>query len=668
MARREGNSGNNGGEPQKLDRFAWLADRLAAMDPGEIAFRFKEQCKRWVSRHYQPDFARHVSGPLAPLPTLPGLAEGLAILADASHLRGEWRHLAEQMRRGRFQALGVTWPDRPGLPDWHLDPSTETAWPSQPYCFDVPYRYAPERGDVKFVLELNRLQYLQPLAAAAVIEDDATLADLVVRHMDSWIAANPPFRGVNWISGIELALRVVSLLVVTTLIGNRAYAAEFRQRLHHCLAAHGYWLARFPSRFSSANNHRIAEAGALYLLGRLVPTLHGAGAWAAAGKRILEEELALQFHDDGVGAEQSPTYAAFSLEWMVLCATIGGRLDDPWSNASWHRLVQAGSHLRAITDTAGNQPRIGDDDEGRVLCSLPGRERHVNIVLGYLSAATRRPELAPPSVEPHLGHALFGAPDPARRNGFEYASFPAGGYTAIREWRQGAENLWVMDHGPLGYLSIAAHGHADALSLWLHMDGRPVLVDAGTYLYHSGGAWREHFRSTAAHNTLTMMGESSSTTAGAFNWSHRAECRLLETAMEADHWLVEAEHDGYRERFGYRHHRRLERIGGESVQLTDSLHGQGADEQIEIGFLVAPGLDLRRTADGWLVSAGQKRLLLVAHVGRLHGWVESGLERPRRGWHSPAFGRRLAAQRLLFTGRMGAGDRAVFNLTTRGGS
>ncbi|MDA1101089.1 MAG: hypothetical protein O2967_19135 [Proteobacteria bacterium] len=334
MARRRGNGGDSGENLQKLDGFAWLADRLAAMGPAEIAFRFGEQVKRAVSRHYQPDFAHLVSGPLDPLPVLPGLAEGLGILTDAGQLRRNWLHLAEQMRKGRFQALGVTWPERPELPDWHLDPVSGTAWPSQPYCFDVPYRHAPDRGDVKLVLELNRLQYLQPLAAAAVIEDDTALAALVVRHMESWIAANPTFRGVNWISGIELALRVVSLLVVTTLIGGQAYSPEFRQRLHHCLAAHGYWLARFPSRFSSANNHRIAEAGALYLLGRLVPTLRGAGQWALSSKRILEEELALQFHDDGVGAEQSPTYAAFSLEWMLLCATIGGRNGDPWSDAA----------------------------------------------------------------------------------------------------------------------------------------------------------------------------------------------------------------------------------------------------------------------------------------------------------------------------------------------
>ncbi len=41
------------------------------------------------------------------------------------------------------------------------------------------------------------------------------------------------------------------------------------------------------------------------------------------------------------------------------------------------------------------------------------------------------------------------------------------------------------DAAPLGFLSIAAHGHADALSFILHVDGSPILVDPGTFMYHT---------------------------------------------------------------------------------------------------------------------------------------------------------------------------------------
>lgn len=60
-------------------------------------------------------------------------------------------------------------------------------------------------------------------------------------------------------------------------------------------------------------------------------------------------------------------------------------------------MARAGHHLRAMTDMSGHQPRIGDDDEGRVLYSQQDPQDYVNIVLGYLSTAARQPDLAPPA-------------------------------------------------------------------------------------------------------------------------------------------------------------------------------------------------------------------------------------------------------------------------------
>ena len=105
-------------------------------------------------------------------------------------------------------------------------------------------------------------------------------------------------------------------------------------------------------------------------------------------------------------------------------------------------------------------------------------------------------------------------------------TFAQGGYTVMRRARPAGDVLLAMDHGYLGYLSIAAHGHADALAVWLHLGDRPVLADAGTYLYHSGGAWRTHFRGTAAHNTLCVEGADQSTMSGHFNWSHQAGSKV----------------------------------------------------------------------------------------------------------------------------------------------
>ena len=162
----------------------------------------------------------------------------------------------------------------------------------------------------------------------------------------------------------------------------------------------------------------------------------------------------------------------------------------------------------------GIAPAICDDDEGRVIAMCEPEPRYpasiANAAMAYLGAPS--PVSA---AEPHLRDAIFGeAAEGEARAANGLTTFSDGAYSVL----DGARFKLVMDHGPLGYLSIAAHGHADALSVLLSIDGEPVLVDPGTYLYHSGGAWRDWFRSTRAHNTLTIADADQSVMSGAFNW------------------------------------------------------------------------------------------------------------------------------------------------------
>ena len=80
--------------------------------------------------------------------------------------------------------------------------------------------------------------------------------------------------------------------------------------------------------------------------------------------------------------------------------------------------------------------------------------------------------------------------------------------------------IWCRcDGGPHGFLSIAAHAHADALSVEVRHDGVELLVDPGTYCYHGEPEWRSYFRSTRAHNTVEVDGENQVHEAGPFMWS-----------------------------------------------------------------------------------------------------------------------------------------------------
>ena len=634
------------------------------MSSAEIFFRVCQTYLRMIDSIFGWDLGYSIR--VADLRAWPGLRDQAAA-ADDPTVIGRWQEHARELLAGCCTHLGVARPPGRTTPDWHLDPSSGRHWPARTFALAIDYRHSTGYGDVKLVWELNRLQYLVCLAALAATGRCGAARRCCLDHLDSWIEANPPLRGVNWASGIEIGLRVISIVQVLSLLEPHTIDPERRRRYLAALGAHGRWLARYPARFSSSNNHLVAEAVALFVLGSLAPQLPGADRWRAHGRAVLIAEVGRQFLDDGVGAEQSPSYAAFSLELFALAGDLAERLGAGMPEAYWRRLEAAGAYLRALLDRRGHHPRIGDDDEGRVVAD-PGREpSYVGSVLSMLGAIRGRHDLAPPWPARALRNVLFGAARPHPDPPIGVRRFPVGGYTVVRsradDSAAGREVLLVVDHGPLGFLSIAAHGHADALALWLHVDGEPVLIDAGTYRYYAAGPWRDHFRGTGAHNTLCLGGVDSSRIAGRFNWSAKARVEVIDWSMEGpDRWSLTARHDGYRRRFGCDHERTVRQRGPGRFEVVDRLVGGRVPRPVEIGFLAAPGLCVTEAAAGWQMSWNRQPLLTIGATGPLTGTVRAGSAVPCAGWHSAAYGELAPTRRLVFSGDLTPGDAATFVL------
>lgn len=297
-----------------LNKLSWYFNRLRAMGAAELCFRLGEATKRRISAVRPYGWSRFDSANVE-LPFL-AIDRGQLSLIDTD-VRARWRGLAPSHGRpGTFHALNHAFAISREI-DWHQDPVSGIRWPDQTYCFDIAYRHDPNRGDVKLVWELNRLQFVPVIAALSVLDDDDTLAQLSLDLIESWIDANPPFKGINWVSGIELALRVVSILLTIGWLGRQRIGDRLARKICGCLAAHLYWLKRYPSRYSSANNHLIAEAAAIFMLETLWSRDAIGPNTANEARDVLIAEVFRQFHEDGVGAEQSPTYTAFTCEWYT---------------------------------------------------------------------------------------------------------------------------------------------------------------------------------------------------------------------------------------------------------------------------------------------------------------------------------------------------------------
>ena len=628
----------------------WYYNRLRAMSPTEVAWRVVERIRRETSRNRHEGWDRFDPGP-GPAPALPGFRAQL--LKASPEMRAAIAAAAEGVRRGAFSALGMDWPQRDfSRPltddDWRLDPVTKGLWPgADTYCFDIDYRHQKTLGDIKYNWEYNRLQFLQPLAAQyALTGCEASLA-IIQQALASWFDATPPFRSASWSEILNVAIRGISLLFVSTLCGDDL-SPDMARRLRTMLNAHLFWLERFPSRFSSANNHLIAELAAVYLIASAMPEVRASARIAARAELELAHEAQLQFYPDGGNAEQSPNYGAFSAEFLLICAraaSLSGRAFPSVINA---RLADFAAHIAFITNGSGAAPNICDNDQGRVLTLCGDEGRYPASVASAILAHARLPVSPNLAVPPELRTAFFDPPEMTASAPDGMKVFADCGYSVVREKISGRDCIVVFDHGPLGYLSIAAHGHADALAVLLDIDGKPVLTDPGTYLYHSGGAWRDWFRGTRAHNTLSIDGANQSTISGPFAWMQKAACQLHAVA-DPPGWSVRASHDGYVGPFQAEHHRTVTSTPG-GLTIHDRLEGPGAVREVEASFQLSPQCDVRLEGALALVSREGRPILEMQFLQDGALSAQRGGEIGEGGWVSERFGSKVPAWRLSWRG------------------
>src|SRR4030095_4322274 len=86
--------------------------------------------------------------------------------------------------------------------------------------------------------------------------------------------------------------------------------------------------------------------------------------------------------------------------------------------------------------------------------------------------------MAPPEAIAFVNEQARGDRERVERSGPRSRAFPNTGYVVMRSGRDHA----VLDVGAHGFMN-GGHAHADALSLTLSLDGRPLLVDPGTATY-----------------------------------------------------------------------------------------------------------------------------------------------------------------------------------------
>ncbi|HUO44255.1 MAG TPA: alginate lyase family protein [Burkholderiales bacterium] len=648
------------------DKWTWMLNRLRCMSPSEIGYRLTQRAViQWE---------RLTIGLPREIPA-PDLSKESAFWVGSGRGMppGPYVDAAERVLAGRYDVFAMKDVELGDPPAWNRNPKTGI---EAPLAFGKTLDYretglSGQVGSIKYLWEPNRHLHLVTLAQAYNFTDDIRYLAAIRRHLESWFEACPYPYGANWSTAFEPAIRLIHWSIAWQLIGgNRsqlfasADGSTFRMRWLEMVYLHAEFISGHFSCYSSANNHLIGEAAGVFVAAVTWPCWTQAQKWERIARSILGREAQLQNTPDGVNREQAVCYQQFVIDLLLVCGLAARASGADFSPEYWRRIESMLEFLASIADVAGNLPMIGDSDDGRV--AQFSQESGFNqcrsllatgAVLFHRSDFRAKAGRLDDRTRWLLGDDAQQAFDrlPAGQMRLPVrTAFREGGYFVLgTDFETADEVRIVADAGPLGYLSIAAHGHADALAFTLSVGGWEFLVDSGTFAYHTQRQWRDYFRGTSAHNTLRIDGLDQSVIGGNFMWLRKADARCDAWHSDAVIDALEARHDGYQRLADPVIHRRTLRFDkpARRLQVEDALEcagGHGVEmfwhfsEQCEVAL-----------AGNEVMARNGLRSIRMQLPAQGNAAIFCGSLEPIAGWISRRFDEKTPAPTVIWTTRIG---------------
>jgi hypothetical protein len=490
-----------------MSRLAWYVHRWRAMGVGEMMAHGR---RKW--RQLRDDLLplNWTVMPLDPRRAFPELP--LASSASAG-LREALERDAAGIQAGRWRLFGHREVRLTDPPQWQRDYFQDRDLTAAQSAFHLNHRVLPGGADIRVVWELNRWHPLVRLAQAAYVLDQRPAGETCLRWLADWTEKNPPYQGWHWTSALEAGLRLVQFCWIDALLTaagqTEAGPTELATLRQFVLPAHVYFVDRYRSFGSSANNHLLGEwAGLIQALVRW-PAL---SRWATSLDTLQQqwqEQVLAQFAADGGNREQALNYhlLAWELCWQTRTALrSSGRVVAPEVE---ERLGLAAAFYGAA-QSAHEPWDYGDSDSSLVTPFFADATTAIQEWHRWLLARDRAPV---------IGYWLGDPPQEARPSSWiqtraNWQIYVQSGQAVCRQ----ADWLLRWDLSPLGYLGTAAHGHLDALHLSVWHGDRAWIIDPGTGAYYSNASLRTYLASWEAHNGPHWIGENFPQRGGPFLW------------------------------------------------------------------------------------------------------------------------------------------------------
>ena len=363
-----------------------------------------------------------------------------------------------------------------------------------------------------------------------------------------WIENNPPLLGINWASGLEISLRLISWIFTIYFFrdSKEINNNHFFSKIFKVLFQHAYYLRFFYTKRSF--NHTIGELFGGYLFSHIFNDYKNIKNWEQILFKQLKKQIFLQIRPDGFNIEQSVNYHRFVLEFFMIFLLLNKDLVDSPEGILINKMI---INLSDIVKPNGKLPLVGDVDSGKVLLLTGYNDKsHLDLInLGsilfkYSDSKHINKENSPISL------LLMGPEEVKSMDSLEFDDpkkkviyYENSGYILLRNGWGAKSSYLFVDLGNFGPQN-APHSHSGISNIILSYNGKDILIDSGTKSYNRSMKERNYFRSSIAHNVISIDNKNQAKPLGWFTWTQKP--KTSRKVMENNDLIqVLCNHDGY---------------------------------------------------------------------------------------------------------------------------
>ncbi|MFB6732275.1 alginate lyase family protein [Bacillus mobilis] len=556
-----------------MKKINWYYHRLRAMSFKEVGYRVQQKTNK---KRYKYKYSKDTS-----ILEIKSDIDFSNMHLLANRLQGflEFRNLEDVIYCKDIKVFNQEY-DITALIQYHKGMTGD--WPKNKSSFEIPFRNQDSIGDIRFTWEINRHLFFVNLALQYKTGKNPEALSILKEHFYTWVEENPFLKGVNWASSMEIAIRSYQWMITYHIL-SEIKDEKFLKDLLRGIKNSIQYVFENLSLYSSANNHLILEVAIGSIIGYFLKPIYQQ-SWFEKGNEILKEQIPLQVYEDGVNKEQAVHYHAFVLDILLQYNLFLRAIDKP---AIYEKQIYKMVQFLGYLQQGGVVQEIGDSDDAKII-DVDGTEKnYYKYILQLASVFYEEKFMEFDIMYPEV--RLF--------NGCLSDNMVSHKYEDFYEYEQGGYGFFnqekhylIFDVGSLGFGAIAAHGHADALSVVYHFKQKPILIDPGTYIYNIESEWRDYFRKTSSHNTLSDDGKDQSIMNGPFLWSKKARIDLIDSGQTEECIYMVGKHDGYSPKI---HQRAITYMKEkEIIIIADKYEGFG-----EINFTLGADVDIDKISE-----------------------------------------------------------------------